>query len=166
MLWIVKRGIGKYFALSNKAILRTTCLKSLQNLDLNKRLLVAEDALNFVNVLFFAKNYGCIADELYRYYENADSIMQRSDAQKLHLTLQNHRFVIGTLLAQSKHFSPFCQNLAKIFCIELEISNINFAKRKLNKNALNYLKTSFYKKFLRLQQKRYIAKLSRKDKET
>ena len=136
----------------------------MQHLDLNKRLLVAEDALNFVNMLFFAKNYGCIADELYHYYENADSIMQRTDAQKLHLALQNHRFVIDTLLAQSKHFSPFCQNLAKIFCIELEISNINFAKRKLNKNALNYLKTSLYKKFLRFKQWRYVARLSHQDK--
>lgn len=162
MLWIAKRGIGRYFALSNKAFLRTTYAKSLQHLDLNKRLLVAEDALNFVNMLFFAKNYGCIADELYHYYENADSIMQRTDAQKLHLALQNHHFVISTLLAQSKHFSPFCQNLAKTFALELEITLLN-EKRKMYKSSLFYVASSIYKKILRMKQKWILRNLQKND---
>ncbi|MGX3045440.1 glycosyltransferase family 2 protein [Helicobacter sp. T3_23-1056] len=160
MLWIAKRGVGKYWTLWGKAFLRSTYAKSLQNLDLGKRLLVAEDALNFVNVLFYAKNYACISDELYHYYENADSITQRSDVQKLHLALQNHRFVISTILVQSKHFSPFCQNLAKIFALELEITLQN-EKRKMHKSSLFYVASSVYKKILRMKQKWILCKIKR-----
>lgn len=156
----VKNGIGKYWTLWGKAFLHTTYTHSLQNLDLNQRLLMAEDALNFVNVLFYAKNYACINDELYIYKDNENSITQRNDKEKLLITIQNHSYVIDTLLDLSEQFSPFERYLAQIFCIELEISNINFAKRKLNPSLLNYLSTSFYKKFLRLKQKYYIYKFS------
>ncbi|MGX2983128.1 hypothetical protein [Helicobacter sp. 23-1045] len=160
-LYAAKNGIGRYWALSNKAILRKTYAKSLQNLDLNQRILVSEDVLNFANLLFHAKNYACINDKLYFYRQNQNSIMQRTDAKKLHLTAQNHNLVIKTLLHLSANLSPLSQNLARIICIELEISNINFAKRALNKSTLNYLKTSFYKKFLRLKQRHFVAKIRR-----
>ena len=80
---------------------------------------------------------------------NENSITQRNDKEKLLITTQNHSYAIDTLLDLSEQFSPFERYLAQIFCIELEISNINIAKRKLNPSFLSYLATSFYKKFLR-----------------
>lgn len=133
-------------------------MKSLQNLNLHKRLLIAEDAFNFINVLLYAKNCACISDALYLYSQNENSITQRKDEEKSIISIENHRFIINTLLSLSP-LSPFKHSLVRIFCNELTICLFN-EKRKLKKSFLNYLFTSFGKKIVRLKQGYYLFKFS------
>lgn len=158
ILHIAKNGIGTHWTLWNKAFLKSTYLKSLQNLNLHKRLLIAEDAFNFINVLLYAKNCAYISDALYLYSQNENSITQRKDEEKSIISIENHRFIINTLLSLSP-LSPFKHSLVRIFCNELTICLFN-EKRKLKKSFLNYLFTSFGKKIVRLKQGYYLFKFS------
>ena len=158
ILDIVTKGKGMDWSLYKRAFLRTTYIKSLQNLDLNKRLLLAEDALNFISCLFYAQNYACIRDGLYIWCENENSITQRKDKEKLYLSIENHLYVADKILALSLNFSPFERYFAQICAINLRIAALN-ERRKLNSSFLNYLATSFQKRLLRFKQMRYARKI-------
>lgn len=159
VLEITKRGVGNYWTLWGKSFARTTYAQSLHNLNLNKRLLMAEDAFNFINVLFYVKNYACMNESLYIYCENESSITKKNDIEKLKLSIENHHYIIDTLLEESKKFPYFERYLAQIFCIGLQISSIN-EKRKLKKSFLTYLSTSLQKRFLRFKQRYFMGKIS------
>ena len=157
ILSIAKEGIANHWSLWNKTFLRTAYIKSLQGLDLSKRLVIAEDALNFIVFLLQTQHYATISDTLYLYKQNKNSITQRKDEVKSMLSIENHSYVISTILNLS--LSNFQRYMAEIFCVELRICILN-EKRKLRKSFLNYFITSLCKKIQRIKQKYYLFLLS------
>lgn len=156
ILSIAKQGIANHWSLWNKSFLRTAYIKSLQGLDLSQRLVIAEDALNFIVFLLQTQHYATISDTLYIYKQNENSITQRKDKAKSMLSIENHCSVISVISNLS--LSNFQRYMAAIFCVELRICILN-EKRKLKKNFLNYFLTSFCKKIQRLKQKYYLSSL-------
>ena len=161
VLWLCKRGVGKYWAVWGKAFLRTAyveALRSLGDLATHKRLLMAEDALNVAVFLMRSNTCACINEVLYCYCENEDSITQREDKATLELSIENHCFVVGALRNVGAKSGVCAHAIARIFACELEISSLN-ESRKLNRSAWCYVRSSLQKKILRFKQWFWARKL-------
>ena len=155
---VTHRWQGGYWCIWDKAFLRQGFVKSLEMLNFNKKLVMAEDALACFNALLYAKSCACLNERLYFHRTNPSSIMQRKDEKKLKISIENHNFVIEKLLELSSKFNGFESLAGRVFAIDLKCSLIN-EKRRLDGSFLTYIITSLQKKFLRFRRKKCVEKM-------
>lgn len=147
-----------YWNLWNKAYKKSTYLDALKSMDLQDKVLMAEDTFAFLALLCQAKNVQTLSSALYYYTQNPHSITQRTDKSKFEQSIKYHKLILHKISNLSITQSLDKQFLCKIFSYDLYCTLLN-EMRIYRGDTIFYIYSNIQKKLLRFKRKIALKKL-------